>query len=213
MAIQVPDGSIISIGTTFGAAKSVTAITNANPGVATSAAHGLTNGALVIMQSTWPRLNNRIVRVAGSVASAFNLEGIDTTLTSLYPAGGGAGTATEVTAWTPISQITQFDTNGGDQKMADVSFLELDFDTQLPSTTSAMSINIGIADDPSLAGYQALKLASDTRAIRPLRVQMPNGSQLLYYGYVALNENPTLSKGNVMQVKAVFALQSRVTRY
>jgi hypothetical protein len=44
MTARLADGSIISLGTTFGSAKTVSAISNANPGVATSTAHGLTDG-------------------------------------------------------------------------------------------------------------------------------------------------------------------------
>ena len=213
MAARLPDGAIVSLATTYGTAKTVTAITNANPGVASSAAHGLANGALVAVTSGWSNLNNRIVRVAATAASTFNLDGIDTTSTLLFPAGSGTGSVQEITAFTQISQIMGFQTSGGDQQFTNVSFMEQNFETQIPTLTSAMSISIDIADDPTLPGYIALKSAADARAIRALKLQLPDGSFLLYQGYVSFNETPTLSKGQVMMVKANLSLQGKPVRY
>lgn len=213
MAARLPDGAIVSLATTYGSAKTVSGITNANPGVATSTAHGLSNGALLSVVSGWSNLNNRVVRVAGSATNTFNLDGIDTSSTSLFPSGSGAGTVQEITAFTQISQIMGFTTNGGDQQFTNFSFLEQNFETQIPTTFSAQSIQIDIADDPSLAGYIALKAAADARAVRALKIAMPDGSFILYQGYVSFNETPTVTKGQVMQVKATFSLQSRPVRY
>lgn len=213
MAARLPDGAIVSLATTYGTAKTVTGITNANPGVASSTAHGLTNGVLGTVISGWSNLNNRIIRVSGSTTNAFNLEGIDTTLTTLFPSGSGGGTFQEITNFTQISQIMGFSTSGGDQQFANYSFLEQNFETQIPTTFSAQSITLDIADDPTLAGYQALKAASDARAVRALKIALADGSLILYQGYVSLNETPTLTKGSVMTVKATFSLQSRPVRY
>jgi hypothetical protein len=213
MAARLPDGAIVSLATTYGTAKTVSGISNANPGVATSTAHGLANGALLSVVSGWSNLNSRIVRVAGSATNTFNMDGIDTTSTTLYPAGSGAGTVQEITGFTQISQIMGFSTSGGDQQFATFSFLEQGFETQIPTITSAQSISIDIADDPTLPGYIALKAASDARAVRALKLAMPDGSFILYQGYVSLNETPTVTKGSVMQVKATFSLQAKPVRY
>jgi hypothetical protein len=213
LAARLPDGAIVSLATTYGTAKTVSAITNATPGVATSTAHGFTDGDIVVMESGWSNLNNRVVRVDNSAANVFDVEGIDTISTTLFPSGSGTGTATEVTAFTQITQIMGFATSGGDQQFVNYSFLEQSYETQIPTITSAQSITIDIADDPSLAGYIALKAASDSRAIRALKIAMPDGSTIYYNGYVSFNETPTVSKGAVMQVKATFSLLSRPVRY
>ncbi len=213
MAARLPDGAIVSLATTMGTAKTVSAITNASPGVATSTTHGFTDGDIVIMSSGWSNLNNRVVRVDNSATSAFDIEGIDTSSVTLFPAGSGSGTATEITAFTQITQIMGFATSGGDQQFATFSFLEQSFETQIPTITSAQTITIDIADDPSLAGYIALKAAADARATRALKIAMPDGSAIYYYGYVSFNETPTVSKGAVMQVKATFSLLGRPVRY
>ena len=213
MSAKLPDGAIVTLSTTLGSAKTVSALTNANPGVATSTAHGFVNGDIVLMNSGWSNLNQKAVRVAGSVTNAFNLDGIDTSLTSLYPAGSGTGSASLVGGFTQISQIMGLTTQGGDQQYATFSFLEQNFETQLPTVFSAQSISIEIADDPSLSGYIALKAAADARAFRVLKLQLPDGSFILYYGQISFNETPSLNKGQVMVVKATFALQARPVRY
>ena len=213
MAARLPDGAIVALATTYGAAKSISGITNANPGVVTATAHGFTNGALVAHTSGWSNLNNKIVRVAGAATNAYNLDGIDTSSTTLYPAGSGNGSAQEITAWTQITQIMDFTTNGGDQQFTNFSFLEQNFETQVPTVTSAQSITIKIADDPSLSGYIALKAAADQRATRALRLTLPDGSFILYNGYVSFNETPSVGKGQVMQVTATLSLLARPVRY
>jgi hypothetical protein len=42
---------------------------------------------------------------------------------------------------------------------------------------------------------------------------MPDGSKLLYNGYVSFNETPTMNKNQVMQVTATFSLMSKPVRY
>lgn len=213
MSIKLPDGSIVLLGTGYGAAKTISAITNANPGAATANAHGMANGDIGLVKSGWSKLNNKNVRIAGQTTNAFNLDGIDTTLTSLYPAGSGAGSITPISGWQQITQIIDVDTTGGDLQFTTVSFLEDDFEQQLPTVSSAQNLTLNIGDDPSLPGYQAIKVAADQRATRPLKLQFPDGGFILYEAYVGFNETPSMKKGNVMAVKATFSLRSRPVRY
>lgn len=212
MAAQLPDGATVLLETTTGSAKTVSAVTNANPAVATSTAHGISNGAIVRVVSGWSRLTNRILRVASSLTNSFALDGFDSTA-AVFNAGGGVGTATEITALTQITQIMGFDTSGGDQQFVNYSFMEQDFETQLPTIQSAMSIKLTIADDPSLAGYIALKAAGEARATRALKLLLKDGSFILYNGVVSFNETPTTAKGAVMTVSATFSLLGRPIRY
>lgn len=213
MAVSLPNGVILSLATGYANSKSITAITNANPAVASSAAHGLSNGALVELKSGWQKLNERIVRVADAAAGTFALEGMNTLSPIQFPAGTGGGSVREITAFTQISQILEVSTSGGEMQFATYSFLENDFEAQIPTQASAQSLAITIADDPTLPGYKALQAAAELREVRALRVAFPNGSVLLYNGYVSFNETPTMTKGEVMGVQATFSLLSRPVRY
>jgi hypothetical protein len=213
MAVSLPNGVTFALATGYGAVKTISAITNGTPGVASSTAHGFTDGDYVEITSGWSRLNNRIVRVDAPTTDAFNIEGINTASTTNYPPGSGAGSAREITNLTQISQIVELSTSGGEMQFTNYSFLEQDFESQLPTQSSAMSLTMGIADDPSLPGYVAIKAAAETRDLVGLVATMPHGSVILYNGYLSFNETPTMTKNNIMVVQATFSLQGRPVRY
>lgn len=81
-------------------AKNITAITKANPGVVTSAAHGYSNGDDIFLESIggMTELNNRTVRVANKTTNTYELvdlagNNIDT---SNYTTYTNSGTSTKV---------------------------------------------------------------------------------------------------------------------
>lgn len=213
MAFTLPNGATVSLATAYGAAKTVTIATNASPPVLTSVAHGLTNGDIIEVTSGWYRANNKTFRVAGVTADTFTLEGLDATSVTLFPAGQGIGSVKKVSTFTKLDQVTGFEPTGGDGQFATVDLLEAESATNIPSGFSAESINITMADDPSLPGFAALKTASDSRALRTLRMLLPSGSAIYYVGYITFNETPTMAKGTAMSVKAAFAQQNRPVRY
>jgi len=214
MAVKLPNGVLFALATSYAAADTVTAVTNANPGVATTAApHGIADGAFIEVTSGWSKLNNRIVRADNAVGTSITYEGIDTSNTQTYPAGSGIGSIREITNWTQVSQILECTTSGGDMQFVTYSFLEQDFESQLPTQSSPMSIEMTIADDDTLPGFIALKAVAETRNLVGLRATLPNGSLILFNGYVSFNETPTMTKGQVMGVKATFNLQGRPVRY
>ena len=214
MSVKLPNGVLFALATSYAAADTVTAVTNANPGVATTAApHGIADGAFIEVTSGWSKLNNRIVRADNAVGTSITYEGIDTSNTQTYPAGSGIGSIREITNWTQVSQILECTTSGGDMQFVTYSFLEQDFESQLPTQSSPMSIEMTIADDDTLPGFIALKAVAETRNLVGLRATLPNGSLILFNGYVSFNETPTMTKGQVMGVKATFNLQGRPVRY
>jgi len=213
MAASLPNGSTLFIGSAYGSALTVTTLTNANPGVATSTAHGLSNGDYVVATSGWSRLNNRLVRVAGVTANTFELEGINTTDTDIYPSGSGIGSVREVTTFTQITQVLQPTAQGGEQQFLAYQFLEDDAQTEIPTTKTAGGFNFSVADDPTLTGYIAMAAANDDREARALRVNLANGSKLCYYAYLTLNETPSLTVNELMACQATARFLNKPTRY
>lgn len=213
MAASLPNGSTLFIGSAYGSALTVTTLTNANPGVATSAAHGLSNGDYVVVTSGWSRLNNRLVRVAGVTTNTFELEGINTTDTDIYPSGSGIGSVREVTTFTQITQVLQPTSQGGEQQFLAYQFLEDDAQTEIPTTKTAGGFNFSVADDPTLTGYIAMAAANDDREARALRVNLANGSKLCYYAYLTLNETPSLTVNELMACQATARFLNKPTRY
>ncbi|AVX13797.1 phage tail protein [Stutzerimonas stutzeri] len=213
MSVSLPNGAVVSIASAYAAPITVTAVSNANPAVATAEGHGLANGDIVEVTSGWSRLNSRIARVAGVTADTFQLEGINTTSTNLYPAGGGAGSVRKVSTWQQITQVLEFTTSGGEQQFVTYSFLEEDVEHQIPTVKSASSFAMTIGDDAELPWYSILSDANDDRIPRAVSVVLPSGSAIFYNGYVTLNKTPTLTKNELMGLQSTVSLTSEPMRY
>lgn len=213
MAVSLPNGSTVAIASGYDAAKTISAISNANPGVATSAAHGFTDGDYIDIVSGWARLTDRIVRVDDALTGTFEIEGIDTTSTTLFPVGGGPGTARKVTGWTQLAQILDSSSEGGEQNFWTGQFLEGDREIRIPTTKSAAGINFQIADDPSLPGYQLAKVANDDREPRAVLITLSNGQKLLYKAYISLGLIPSLTVNEAMTVQVTLSLMGDPVRY
>ena len=146
--------------------------TNAAPPIGSSVAHGLAAGDIIALTSGWSDLNDRVFKASVPTADTLGLLGVDTTNLQRFPAGGGVGSFRKVTAFQQITQILGWEMSGGDQQYVNFSYLEDNFERQLPSIFSAQSIAITIADEATLPGYQALKAASDSRAPTAIRLSL-----------------------------------------
>jgi len=214
MSVRLPNGATLAIASTYGSVATLSALTNANPGVATlSASHGVSTGDIIEVTSGWAQLNNRIVKAGTVATNDVPLTGIDTTNTTTYPAGSGTGSVREITAWQQIVQVTDVSTQGGDQQFATYSFLESSDQFQIPTTRSPQSLQFSVGDDTSLPHYAVLKAANDDRLQRALRVSLPGGSVIYYNAYITLNETPTLTKDQIMTFSVTASLLARPVRY
>lgn len=143
----------------------------------------------------------------------FKGERINTTSTSLYPAGSGAGSVRKITAWTQITQVLEFEATGGEQQFTTYSFLEEDVERQIPTVKSAQGLTMTIGDDVSLPWYSIMAAANDDRLQRAVRIALPSGSQILYDGIVTMNKTPTMTKNEIMGLQATVSLTAEPTRY
>jgi hypothetical protein len=214
MAVSLPNGAIVAIASAYGASKTMSALTNANPGVATlEAAHGVATGDYIEVTSGWSRLTNKIVKAGTVSTNDVPLSGIDTTLTSIYPALGGTGTVREITTWTQVAQVLTSQSQGGEQQFLTYQFLESDAEKRIPTTKSAGGWNISIADDATQAGYIELEKANDDRLPRALKITLPSGAVLVYNAYVSINKTPTLTVNEIMACEVTFSFLAEPTRY
>jgi hypothetical protein len=192
----------------------MSAVTNANPAVATLAAsHGVLPGEFIEVTSGWGRLTDKIVRAGTVVTNDVQLLGIDSTLTSIYPAGSGVGSIREITGWTQLQQVLSTSSEGGEQQFLNYQFLESDSERRIPTTKSAGGLNMTVADDPALAGYILASAANDDRLPRAVRITLPSGAVILYNAYISLNKTPTLSVNELMGVQVTLSFLSEPQRY
>lgn len=213
MAVKLPNGAIVSIADEYESDIVVSTLSNASPAVATAEGHGLQEGDYIELTSGWNRINDQIIRVGAVTEDAFELEGIDTTDTEIYPTGSGAGSVRKITGWIQIQQVTNLETSGGEMQFAEYSFLENDYNSQIPTTKSAQSMTLTIGDDPSLQGYKKLQKVAATRKKWAVRFWMPDKSEILYNGYISFNETPSTTKDEIMTVTATVSLIVPPLRY
>jgi hypothetical protein len=214
MSVSLPNGALVAIASGYGVAKTMSAITNANPGVATlEASHGVVAGDYLEVTSGWSRLTDKIVRAGTVATNDVPLLGIDTLLTSIYPALGGAGTVREITGWTQMSQILSSSSSGGEQQFLEYQFLEADAQKRIPTFKSAAGLTFSVADDPTLAGYILASTANDDRLPRAVRITLPSGAVILYNAYISLNKTPSLTVNEIMAVEVTLSLLAEPVRY
>jgi hypothetical protein len=214
MAITSAVGTAFYIASTYSAAKSMTAITNANPGVATlAAAHGVVVGDILEVTSGWDRLNGRLVRVSAVATNDVTFESIDTSSTTNYPAGTGTGTIRIISAWTQITQITaDFSVSGGGQQYADVTTLSDRTQKRIPTVRDPVDIVLPLFDDPALSWFATVNTVSEGSTTAGLRVVFPNASRLLANGYWSLRKTPTVSD-STLRGEIAISLAAEPTRY
>ena len=211
---QLPSGSRRFIASAFGAAKTVTVVTNATEAVVTAIAHGFTNGDYVLLTSGWGGLNLRAFRIKSVTTDTFVLDGEDTTNTSIYPTGGGIGSVTKATTFVEIVQVIGDDASGGEPQNVEFRYMESDIRQNVNDGFSANSRTLTIdADSVSTPGYAALKTLSQVRTTTILRTVTKNGSFTLLPCEVALNPEPTFANGSIISQKLSLNGKNISTRY
>lgn len=195
----LPDGARLFLGTALATEVSITAITNANPAVASAVAHGYTDGDYLAMTSPWAQLDGMILRVEGSSTDDFELGGFDTTNTTNFPAETNTAKAKKVTTWLEIPKITQPAMNGGDQQFYQFQYLAERIQRQIPTVKNAKSLSMQITDDGGdSAIFAALVAADRSLTPQPVRLVLANGSEIPYMMYVGFDKQPSLTQGQIM---------------
>ncbi len=194
MAITLATGTVFAIASTYGSSYNITAITNASEAVATvQVGHGITVGDYLEITSGWDRLNGRIVRAKVVNTNDITLEGINTTSTTLYPAGTGTGSVRRITAWTNLSQVTNsISSSGGDQNFASVTTIADSVEKQIPTTRSPVVVTLPTYFDTALSWVATVRSAAETATATGFRASFPNGGKLVGNAYWSFREVPTI---------------------
>jgi hypothetical protein len=214
MAAYLPNGSTVFIASGYGSVKSMTAISNASEAVATlEASHGVVENDIIEITSGWGRLNNKIVRADSVSTNDVTLEDINTSSTTVYPAGSGTGSIREISGWTQVTQILSSSSTGGEQQFTEYQFLEADAAVRIPTTKSPSGITLNVADDPTLAGFILARTANDDRLQRAVKIVLASGAVLYYNCYISVGTIPTLTVNEVMSVPITLSLLAEPVRY
>ena len=213
MAVTIPNGAKFFIASGYATSKQMTAVTNANPAVATlEASHGIVTSDYLEVTSGWEQLDGRIVKAGTVATNNVPLLGIDASSTTIFPTGAGAGSVRKISAWQQITQVLSVSASGGDQQYADYQFLESMMQRRIPTVRSPIEIKLGVADDPSLGWMATVQAASVGRVNRAIRMQLPNGAEILFNAAVSLGDMPSMNTNDVMATEITLSLNSYPVR-
>lgn len=213
MAYSLPEGSSQQFSNTLAAAKTITAITNANPAVATCTAHGYTTGDEIMLSSGWEDATDSVYKIESVDANSFKILGLDSTNTSFFPAGSGGGSAQKLSAWTAIPQVLTISASGGDARFTDVNPLAKRNGIRIPTGFNATSITLSLGFDATNASYKSMVGISRSLSKVAFKQVLSGGSTQYGWGYLTVSEFPKLNNNQVNTVDAALTFLGRTMSY
>ncbi len=213
MSYYFPEGSKFYFSKTFAAAKTITALTNAAPAVATSVGHGFTDGNEVVLTSGWEDATDTVFKVDQLTADTFSLLGLNTVDTNFYATGTGTGSAALVSAWTEIPQVLTIATSGGDARFTTINPIARRNAINIPTGFNATSITLTLGHDPSNANYETMLDISRTLSKVAFKMVLSGGAVTYGYGYMSVSEAPSLNVNAANSVTAALTLLGRSISY
>jgi hypothetical protein len=219
MARKIVNGTVPSIGATFGTSTNITAMTNANPCVATfAAAHGIIVGDYVeITASGWPLAANRVFRASVVSTNDITLEGFNTTNTALYPAAGGVGsTGRRIITWVAIQQVNAdgLTVDGGDQQFKEGQYIDSALQFRFPTLKTPINAAMVVDDDQSLSYWTTVRAAEAALTNYPVRMAYPSSTGFAVgTGLWTVSAAPAMTGNDVQKRTINVALASIFTEY
>jgi hypothetical protein len=214
LTIHTNSGLAMLMQSAIAAAKTITAATNADPGVFTSVAHGYSDGDIILIEvDGMPELNERLFQVYAKATDTFQLEdidgasGIDTTSLGTFI----SGTAKKLTMGTSVVGVQDYSPAGGDPKMLDTTTVHDTTDRQIVSGASPMSYSLVMQWDPGNAAQQAMLAAYKAAAPKGFKITWPNGRTCMFYGTVGFSGMPGGGKQGVTTTTCAIALEADPT--
>lgn len=207
MALKFPDGSVIGFSTAIAAAIPFSAITNAAQPEITHAG-AIAEDSVLVVQSGWPSLNNRVALAGESLTGETEIIGIDTSDTELFPAGRGAGSVAIASSFVDFSQQGELTSSGGEPQLYTGKWLEdpMGQEFQVPIGQSARSYGLPLDYDNSLPWFDAAKAVSRKRKPVVIRITLPGGDVIYEYGYLHFNPGLNMQSGNPIKNAVNFYL-------
>lgn len=217
MAVTKWSNVALAMQSAIAAAKTITGITLAAPGVVSSTAHGYANGDYVYIESQgmW-QIHGRVFRVANQAANSFQLEdvsggtGIDTTAFGTFT----SGSAYKLTFGTSVTTAVSMNASGGNFAMIDTTTIHGNQKSQVPGLPDALSMTFDNIWDPTDAGQAAMKTASDAQAKRAFKFTFGTGGKIMVFsGYVGFAGAPAGSAQDKITTQAVITCEGTPTYY
>lgn len=200
----------VAVQTLLGTEKPITAITKANPAVASSVAHGITDGAWVLLKLVgMSQLNYRVVRVDTVLTDSFVLEGIDSTAFDDFV----SGTAEVITFGAQAGTLQSFSPTGGEAAGIPVSTIHTDQDYEIPGNRTPIVIasnSLWVPSDPALL---AMKGFDDIKTPGCVLLTFATGAKVAFAAFMSCNISPQGDAGQVVTTSVGMRLRGLMTNY
>jgi len=213
MDFYFPEGSKLYYSTTFAAAKTVSAVSNANPALATSTSHGYSDGDVVLFTSGWEDASLNVYKVDQQSADTFQLLGLDSSDTDWYAAGTGTGTAEKLSSWVEIPGLLTLTASGGDPRYTQIDLLAKRNSISVPTGFNPTNIAGTMVWDPADATYLAMLNIARTLTPVGIKMVMAGGAVAYAYGSLSVSEVPSFTRNQVNQVQLALSLRNRLISY
>ena len=214
MAYYFPPGTKVFYSNTLASAKTVTAVTNATPAIATSVGHAYVDQDPLVFFSGWQDASATVFEVDQLTADTFSFLGLNALDTNIYSPGSGGGTTQKASTWVEVPQVLSITTSGGGAKYGTISPLGSRQDSKQPIGFEAVGVDMKIGYDPANATIQALQALSRVNSKVALKLLLPGGGRVYGYGNVACSEFPEFGgKDTPLQLSAGIGFDGRAISY
>lgn len=174
-------GVRVEVGKTEGTAKTVTAVSLANTGVATSTAHGLAAKSVGYFRNVGGMVNleGQAVRLGTTDTNTFALEDIDTTGSPAFT----SGEFVPVTAWSTLAKSTSISEGGGEGEKLNATTLLDNIRQERNGLLAAETLTIGLlAESLASEALQIIRRAARTSSMLVFRITWNNGDVMVLRG-------------------------------
>lgn len=200
----------VAVQTVLASPKTISAITKANPAVASSTAHGFNDGDLVLLKvSGMADVDYLVARVDNKTTDAFDLEGVDSTDFDTFV----SGTAEKITFGAAASTITNVTASGGEAEDINIRTIHRSQDFVIPGNFAPLVMNMESLWDVNDPALLALKAFSKAKTPAAIAITFATGSKVYFAATPGVSLAPTGSAGGPVTTPVKLGLRGDLTAY
>ena len=211
--VRTPAGTRVYIQSAAGSAQALSGLTAANPAVVTYEGADPSNGNYVALYDMvgMTEFEDSLVKVANVSTGSNTFECEDQSAVGY--GSFTSGNMKVITLGSEIRIATGFTMSGGEQQFADYGLLHDTIMRKIPTTQSAAQIDLPVVWDPTDPGFIALQTAARTKAKIGFKAVLPDGLEILAFGYVGSSGLPQASDISSIMTSSVSLTLATTPRY
>lgn len=190
--INIWSNVAVDVETALAAAKTISAISKANPAVVSSTAHGYNDGDIVLIKANgMTDVNYLVARVDNKTTDSFELEGVDSTDFDTFT----SGTAEKVTFGASANTFQDVSWSGGEAASIVISTVHTDQDYDIPGNRAPLNCSIGSLWDPADTALLAMRSFDRSKTPGCVKFTFATGATVYGCAYMSASLSPGGSAG------------------